>query len=293
MVIVSRACSFALKWTTSVVRSVFVGRCPEIFDDKYYSKQSKIVSRFGFDPYLHYVMFGARKGFDPAADFNTSFYLAKCGPSRLDPVRHYLRYGVQSGFDPSPSFNTKWYLEAYPDVRASGVNPLLHYRKHGKQEGRVPSSASAQMANISDIVGIPSGQIEDLSRLQMSERCFSISSRSTYAGGGVYARRFCLLIDFSDDTIMTLLSSFKACAKNSKICVSFDAYDRMRNSCAKNSMMLSFEHAYVAEVSCQRWVDYAEVHLWDLRTEVPRVAAVFPSGFFVLGSFNGFDYADR
>lgn len=37
------------------------------------------------------------------------------------------------------SFDAAWYLEAYPDVRAAGVDPWQHYLKHGHAEGRRPT----------------------------------------------------------------------------------------------------------------------------------------------------------
>lgn len=53
-----------------------------------------------------------------------------------DPVVHYVLYGAQEGRDPAPDFSTSGYLEANPDVRAGGVNPLAHWLVHGRAEGR-------------------------------------------------------------------------------------------------------------------------------------------------------------
>lgn len=53
-----------------------------------------------------------------------------------DPVWHYITKGWHRGCDPSPLFDTSYYVEAYPDVRESGINPLYHFVKYGKQEQR-------------------------------------------------------------------------------------------------------------------------------------------------------------
>lgn len=55
----------------------------------------------------------------------------------MDPALHYLLHGGTEGRDPSPYFSSRWYLEAYPDVKAAGLNPLVHYLRYGRKEGRL------------------------------------------------------------------------------------------------------------------------------------------------------------
>ncbi|MBE6485702.1 MAG: glycosyltransferase [Methanosphaera stadtmanae] len=54
----------------------------------------------------------------------------------LDPILHYLEYGAKKGYNPSKDFSTKKYYENYPDVENAGLNPLYHFLKNGQKEGR-------------------------------------------------------------------------------------------------------------------------------------------------------------
>lgn len=53
-----------------------------------------------------------------------------------DPVLHYVLFGADEGLDPAPGFSTRFYVNAHPDVKAAGLNPLAHYIKHGAAEKR-------------------------------------------------------------------------------------------------------------------------------------------------------------
>ena len=71
--------------------------------------------------------------------FDPAWYLeayADVRESGVDPTRHYLESGWREGRDPGPNFSTTAYLRANPDVAALGVNPLLHFIEHGHAEGR-------------------------------------------------------------------------------------------------------------------------------------------------------------
>jgi glycosyltransferase involved in cell wall biosynthesis len=59
-----------------------------------------------------------------------------------DAWLHFKAVGWRSGYDPSPEFSTNGYLNAYPDVKAAGMNPLMHYVMTGRDEGRVIPSNS-------------------------------------------------------------------------------------------------------------------------------------------------------
>lgn len=60
--------------------------------------------------------------------------------SGIDPIRHYVIRGVKEGRNPCLLFDTAYYLGSNPDVRKAGNNPLLHYFEFGWREGRHPSA---------------------------------------------------------------------------------------------------------------------------------------------------------
>jgi len=53
-----------------------------------------------------------------------------------DPVLHFLIKGAVTGRSPGPYFNIEYYLQHNPDVIAGGMNPLAHYELYGLKEGR-------------------------------------------------------------------------------------------------------------------------------------------------------------
>ncbi|MGJ0395948.1 MAG: methyltransferase domain-containing protein [Methylocystis sp.] len=53
-----------------------------------------------------------------------------------DAAMHYLLHGAKEGFDPGPFFSTDGYLRQNPDVARKGMNPLAHYELFGRKEGR-------------------------------------------------------------------------------------------------------------------------------------------------------------
>ncbi|QGM96491.1 methyltransferase domain-containing protein [Methylocystis parvus] len=69
--------------------------------------------------------------------FDADFYRQNYGVS--DAATHYLLAGARLGFDPGPFFSTRQYLERNPDVAERGVNPLAHYELSGRPEGRQPA----------------------------------------------------------------------------------------------------------------------------------------------------------
>jgi len=60
--------------------------------------------------------------------------------SGLPAYKHFVLYGAKEGRDPSAEFNASYYLQLYPDVAASYISPFEHYYTFGKNEGRRPSS---------------------------------------------------------------------------------------------------------------------------------------------------------
>ena len=58
------------------------------------------------------------------------------GIYRVFPALHYAFFGYKESRNPSKSFVTDYYLNAYEDVKKSGLNPLYHYERVGKSENR-------------------------------------------------------------------------------------------------------------------------------------------------------------
>lgn len=140
------------------------GRDPAAnFDNEIYLARSPDVKAAGINPLVHYLQYGrdeGRPGYSAvgkAADldvhpaFDAEYYLL----SNLDvgkaaqsagintfefAYQHYKNNGWHEGRDPNAVFDTKGYLNAYSDVKASGIDPLMHYDLYGWQEDRNPSA---------------------------------------------------------------------------------------------------------------------------------------------------------
>ncbi|MGU3662324.1 hypothetical protein [Methylobacterium fujisawaense] len=79
--------------------------------------------------------------------FDAGYYLEAYPDIRdsgVDPLEHFLKWGWREGRNPSAGFNTRFYLSMYPDVAESEINPLVHYLNFGLAEGRkvLPASIS-------------------------------------------------------------------------------------------------------------------------------------------------------
>lgn len=80
------------------------------------------------------AMRGLRK-----SSFDDTFYrMQLAGKPRegMDPVNHYVVFGAKEGFDPAPGFSSSFYLKAHEDLARTGVNPFFHYLRHGTREAR-------------------------------------------------------------------------------------------------------------------------------------------------------------
>lgn len=71
--------------------------------------------------------------FDP--DFYMSTY-PEVAEQGIDPARHFLLLGWRLGYDPRADFSTSYYRDRYLDIRKAGHNPFLHYLRHGRSEQR-------------------------------------------------------------------------------------------------------------------------------------------------------------
>src|SRR5205823_726193 len=93
-----------------------------LFDPDYYLRHNAgIAPEAADDPVRHYVLVGARAGYDP------------------NPLAHFLAAGGREGKKPHPLFDPSYYLARSPGAAASGQSPLAHYLAAGEKEGRDPS----------------------------------------------------------------------------------------------------------------------------------------------------------
>ncbi len=61
----------------------------------------------------------------------------------MDPLVHFIWFGGYEGRNPSDKFISSKYLNAYSDVKKSGINPYVHYMLYGKSEKRKSFEQSA------------------------------------------------------------------------------------------------------------------------------------------------------
>ena len=79
-----------------------------------------------------------------SGEFDEEYYVKEYGLKKgVDPIVHYLEYGASKGFNPSPSFDTKFYLKSNEDVKKNNLNPFIHYLLFGKKESRLPNDLNS------------------------------------------------------------------------------------------------------------------------------------------------------
>jgi O-antigen biosynthesis protein len=61
------------------------------------------------------------------AEYYREKYPEDLRSSNLDPVEHYIILGAKLGYNPSSSFNTTEYLEKNPELVTKKINPLIDY----------------------------------------------------------------------------------------------------------------------------------------------------------------------
>ena len=93
------------------------------------------------DPATHYVLTGARLGYEACSLFDGTWYAANypdCLASGLSPMAHYVTLGARLGHDPHPLFDTNWYTSRNPTA-GIGADALLHYLRVGAAAGAAPN----------------------------------------------------------------------------------------------------------------------------------------------------------
>jgi O-antigen biosynthesis protein len=71
--------------------------------------------------------------------FDAAWYLGHypdVAAAGWDPALHYALFGATESRNPGPQFDAGWYLDHNTDVKAAGSNPLLQYLEQGASEGR-------------------------------------------------------------------------------------------------------------------------------------------------------------
>ena len=109
------------------------------FDRKWYLQEYPALVSLGVDPFDHYLRFGIEEGRWKSRRHKekglASVALRKKRPGffrRLEISIRKRRKRWTSYWTLDPV----WYLQAYPEVRAAGIEPLHHYISFGKKEGR-------------------------------------------------------------------------------------------------------------------------------------------------------------
>lgn len=278
---------------SALVRRVLIGQVPKIFDERFYLRQNKDIARSGIDPFLHYVWRGAAQNRDPAEDFDTAFFRAQSGSTRLDPVRHYLRFGANAGLDPNPSFSSASYLIRYPDIAASGVNPLLHYRTNGRREGRVASPSASKTLQIPALRGVSTRYIHHLPSEGGQLFTIKLLRRLASVEQFEYVPRLCVFLRISHDEITILVNAFEAMCGGYQSEITLEVVDVPVSSSSAalpiktasvyarpqlDTVLLSLERCCVTRKDSTICVNYAELRLWDLRSDEARVAEIFTAG---------------
>jgi len=109
------------------------------FDREWYLKEYPEVGSFGIDPLDHYVLFGLEEGRWKSRRHKekslVSGLLRKKRPGFFRRLEISIR-NRRKRWTSCWTLDPVWYLQAYPEVRAGGIDPLQHYVSFGKKEGR-------------------------------------------------------------------------------------------------------------------------------------------------------------
>lgn len=78
----------------------------ELFDIDYYLNNNGEFDLEGYDPIIHYILIGAKRGYNPSREFNTNYYTENKSTNQItiNPLYHYIKYGKLS----NEIFNKKY-----------------------------------------------------------------------------------------------------------------------------------------------------------------------------------------
>lgn len=268
---------------TGTLRRLVFGRVPKLFDAAYYLRNHPDAAASVLDPYLHYILIGGRRNYDPNGDFDTAFYRTQAKIGR-NPLRHFIKVGAAEGFDPHPQFSTFGYLGRYPDVVASKVNPLLHYRQDGRPERRIADPSTRLPRSMIALAGVPSAHHWVLpSEGQVRFNLTLLRTPPTGAAVAAIAQlRLSLGLDFDVvDQFIDVISRFPTGVQDAiQLILPADGVRGGRIP----SLILALEHCHLYPIAGDgtRTVQYAQGLLWDVRPIPPRVLMTLPEGMIRL-----------
>ena len=264
---------------TGILRRFILGRVPKLFDSDYYLRSHPEAAASALDPYLHYSLIGGRRGYDPNADFDTTFYRLQTR-ARQNPLRHYLKVGAAKGLDPHPHFSTFSYLGRYPDVVGSKVNPLLHYRENGRPELRIADHSKRLPQTIPPLLGIPTAHHWEMPKSGQARFKLTLLRTASYdlAAEPIEQLRLSLSLDFETvDQFITVLAQVPTGLQD---VVQFTLNADPSRGASVPSLVLALDHCFLRPIASDgtRIIHYAEAVLWDIRPIKPRVVVTLPDG---------------
>ncbi|GJD96612.1 hypothetical protein [Methylobacterium iners] len=264
---------------TGMLRRLVFGRVPKLFDTAYYLKTHPDAAASWLDPYLHYILVGGRRGYDPNDNFDTAFYRTQI-KTRGNPLRHYIEIGAAMGLDPHPQFSTFSYLGRYPDVAANKANPLQHYREHGRPERRIADQSTLLPRAIVALAGIPSAHHWMLPAQGVHQ--FSLALLRSPPNGStaepILRLRVSISLDFDAvDGVAEVITRFSTGVQDTVV-LTLNA-DPVRGG-GVPSLILALDHCYVYPIADdgKRIVRYTQAVVWDVRPSTPRVMSTLPNG---------------
>lgn len=264
---------------TGALRRLVFGRVPKLFDSAHYLRSHSDAAASALDPYLHYVLIGGRRNYDPNGDFDTAFYRTQAKAGR-NPLRHFIRTGAAEGFDPHPQFSTLRYLGRYPDVAAGRVNPLLHYRQDGRPERRIADPSTRLPRTTVALAGIPSAHHWVLPSGGQARFELTLLRAAPHEPGAeaVPRLRLSLGLEFDVvDRVVDALARFPAGIQDAVHLV-IPAEGVRGGGIA--SLILALDHCRLHPIADDgtRTIHYAEAVLWDIRPTPPHVLTTLPDG---------------
>lgn len=257
---------------TGFLRRFVLGRVPKLFDTTFYLNKYPNAAASGLDPFLHYILIGGRRGYDPNGDFDTAFYRSQTR-TRRNSLLHYIKTGAAAGFDPHPQFSTFSYLGRYPDVAASKTNPLLHYRENGRSERRIADQSTRLPRAMVALVGIPAAHHWMLPKPGQSGYSLTLlrTSPDDPAAERVSRLRVSLGLDF--DAVEGIVDVFTRLPTGVQDAMHLDLNADPERGGGVPSLVLALDQCYLYPIADdeRRVICYGQAAVWDVRPTKPRV----------------------
>jgi hypothetical protein len=117
----------------------FLQRNTKLFDPDYYIASNPAIGLWRSAPWLHFVLFGAKRRRRPHPLFDAAFYLQQypdVAARNRNPLFHYLRHGAREGRRPHVLFQPDHYLRLCPEAALHEEGPLVHFlESRGEHSG--------------------------------------------------------------------------------------------------------------------------------------------------------------